>query len=286
MSTDTPEPREPGQSEPAPQADPAVAPTGDQAGEGSGQSRAETGAQAEGGATGHLPAYQTGNLPAASEAEIMSMWAAAQAGTPQPAEPRRRGLTMVVALVTAIVIAALGFPLGWLWSTVAPKLPVQLNGGAAYYADPEGEQRAAQEGWFILISIGAGIVIAILVFFLLRRFRGSVMAVALGAGALVAGWLTWRFGHNIGRAHALSLVHAGKDGEIIKFPVDLRIKNAGNIGFWHGIPYIGGVLVYLAAAAMLTYVLLVGFSVSPSLGVRRQPVGPPPPPAGELPQST
>ena len=50
----------------------------------------------------------------------------------------------------------------------------------AYYADPEGEQRAAQEGWFIVLSIVAGILMAILVFFLLRRFRGSVTAAALG----------------------------------------------------------------------------------------------------------
>lgn len=259
MSTQTPQPDEPGQPDPTASATEGSTPGG---------------WTPPGYSTGNLPTYQTGNMPAASESEIASMWAATQMAPGEPPEPRDWRVTAGVGVATAVVIAALGFPLGWLWSSIAPWLPVQLSGGAAYYADPEGEQRAAQEGWFIVLSIVAGIVLAIVVFLVLRRFRGSVTIAALGIGSLACGWLAWRFGHNIGRGHALAEVRAGKDGQIIQFPVDLRIKNSGNIAFWHGwLPYIGGDVVYLAVTALLTYIVMVGFSVSPSLGVHRGAVG-------------
>ena len=54
-------------------------------------------------------------------------------------------------------------------------------------------------------------------------------------------------------------------------PPDLRIKQAGNIGLWHGwLPYLSGVLLYLAIAAIATYLLIASFTANPTLvGGRR-----------------
>jgi len=210
--------------------------------------------------------YETGHLPAASDADFQKVWVVPTAPA-DPGEPLKARL--LVAAGVAVVVALLGFPLGWLWSSVAPWLPVRVSGNELFYAEPEGEQRAAAEGWFIVLSIGAGIVVALVVWFALRRFRGSLTIAGLAIGSTIAGWLAWRFGHNIGRSTANNLARHAKDGTLLKFPPDLRIKPVGNIGQWHGLPYLGGVLLYFAVAAVATYVLIVGFSSSSSLSLRR-----------------
>jgi len=138
------------------------------------------------------------------------------------------------------------------------------------YADPEGEQRAGAESWFILLMIGTGIVVALIAWFVLRRFRGSVMLAALAIGGTVGGWLTWRIGHTIGMAGVIAQERHATDGEIINLPPALRIKSPGNIAFWHGIPYIGGVLLYMALAAVITYAVAALITVSPALNRRKE----------------
>jgi hypothetical protein len=142
-----------------------------------------------------------------------------------------------------------------------------------FLQQPYGEQRAGQETWFILLSIGAGILFAIIAWVALRRFRGPLMVVALAVGGIAAGWIAWRFGHNIGRGHALAEARHGKIGQVVLIPPDLRIKQAGNIGLWHGwLPYLSGVLLYLAIAAIVTYLLIASFTANPTLvGRRRRP---------------
>lgn len=176
---------------------------------------------------------------------------------------------ILIGAALAIVVAVLGFPLGWAWSTFAPWLPAQVSGNELLYADPEGEQRAAQESWFILLSLGLGIVLALLVWFGLRRFRGSVMVAALAIGSIATGWIAWWYGHNIGRTAAFAKARTAKDGALIKLPPDLRIKPAGNLGHWHGLPYLGGDLLYVAVGSVAVYVILVGFSSNPFLNRRR-----------------
>jgi hypothetical protein len=186
------------------------------------------------------------------------------------ARPSRRSKTLA-ALAVAIVVAVLGIPLGWIWSAFAPWLPGVIESDGLFLQQPYGEQRAGQETWFILLSIGAGILFAIIAWVALRRFRGPLMVVALAVGGIAAGWIAWRFGHNIGRGHALAEARHGKIGQVVLVPPDLRIKQAGNIGLWHGwLPYLSGVLLYLAIAAIATYLLIASFTANATLvGGRR-----------------
>jgi hypothetical protein len=195
-------------------------------------------------------------------------WPPEAARPPEAPRPRRHRwwFKSLVALATAAVIAALGLPLGALWSALAPWLPGIKQSDGVYLADVEGEQRAAQEGWFIVLSVGSGLVIAIVAYYALRRFRGAFTVTALAIGGAVAGWLAWWFGHNIGRDHALELARTAPIGTLIKFPVDLRIKQPGNVELWHGwFPHVGGVLMYLAIAAVAGYMLISGLSTPPEV---------------------
>lgn len=210
--------------------------------------------------------------PRDAEAYYHAMWAA-QAAAPQRAAGPGWGLRALVGVATAIVVAALGFPLGWLWSSVSPWLPATFSGGSLYYSDPEGDQSAAQESIYVLISVGAGILLAILAWLILRKFRGPIMVAALALGGCFAGWIMWRFGRSVGRDHARELVSAAKDGTNIKLPVDIRIERNG---LWHGfIPYIAGDLVYLAIAAVAVYCLIAGFTAYADLVPRRHSRGAP-----------
>jgi hypothetical protein len=186
-------------------------------------------------------------------------------------EPPGPGLRreLLVALGAAIVVAALGFPLGWLWSAVAPWTPVLMTTGGPVYAQPEQEQMIADEGWYVFITIGAGILVAVLAWVLLRRYRGVPMVLALALGAIGGGVLTWWFGHSIGLDHYRYIYQHAAAGTTFTRPVDLRVKQ---VGWWHGwLPYARGDVLLFAVGAAVAYVLLAGFSAYPSLrGTREQ----------------
>jgi hypothetical protein len=221
------------------------------------------------------PAYPgEGGQPYAYPGAEPGPWSAYAAPTTLAAEAQPSGKAKsLTALAVAAVIAALGLPLGWMWSAFAPWLPGVVESDGLFLQQPYGEQRAGQETWFILLSIGAGILFAIIAWVALRRFRGPLMVVALAVGGIAAGWIAWRFGHNIGRGDALTEARHGKIGQVVLIPPDLRIKQAGNIGLWHGwLPYLSGVLLYLAIAAIVTYLLIASFTANPTLvGRRRRP---------------
>lgn len=191
--------------------------------------------------------------------------------TAAPIQPTRGpgwAAQTVAGVATAIVVAALGFPLGWLWSSLAPWLPVTASDGSLFYADPEGSQSAGQEGWYVLISIGAGVILAILAWVLLRRLRGPITMIGLALGGLLSGWIMWRFGRSIGRAAAKETARSAADGTNFKIPVDIRIERNG---LWHGfVPYVAGDLVYLAISAVAVYAIIAGFAAYPDLIARRR----------------
>jgi hypothetical protein len=177
---------------------------------------------------------------------------------------------LLVALGAAIAVAALGFPLGWLWSSVAPWTPVLKTTGRSVLAQPEQEQMIADEGWYVFLTLGAGVLVAVLAWVLLRRYRGVPMMIALALGAAGGGVLTWWFGHSIGLDHFRYLDRNAAVGTAFTVPVDLRVKQ---VGLWHGwLPYARGDVLLFALATTVIYVLLAGFSAYPSLRGTRERV--------------
>ena len=61
------------------------------------------------------------------------------------------------------------------WDGVlAPDTPVLKTAEGAIYAEPQPEQPIAADGWFSLLGLGFGLLVALVLWFVLRRRRGPV----------------------------------------------------------------------------------------------------------------
>jgi hypothetical protein len=119
-----------------------------------------------------------------------------------PAAPRRPWKrTALITVLSAVVAFALGGPLGLLWAWIAPSVPVIATGQNIVVNDPSPEEYIAADGWYTLLGLGFGMLVAVVAWLVLRRDRGpflmlGVVAGTLGAGYLVAPWV----GEMIGRS--------------------------------------------------------------------------------------
>ncbi|MEU4691230.1 hypothetical protein [Actinoplanes sp. NPDC023714] len=113
--------------------------------------------------------------------------------------PVRR--TVTVTLVTFAVVAALGAPLGLLWRWLAPGVPVVDAGDNGIVVnDPSPEQYIAADGWFTLLGLAFGVLVAIAAWLVLRRDRGPFLLIGVVGGTFVAGhWVAPLIGEMIGR---------------------------------------------------------------------------------------
>ncbi|GAA2342367.1 hypothetical protein [Dactylosporangium salmoneum] len=188
------------------------------------------------------------------------------------------------ALVVAVVVAGLGAPFGLLWSKLAPHVELVQTQYGPYPIEGEPEGYWADDGWFILMSIGMGIVIAVVAWLLLRRFRGPILLAALVVGSAGASVLGAWLGNKIGWAHYLDLAtHAPENTHIFR-PVKLRTGTSSLLfGF---IPWVRGTMLVQALAAAAVYTGLAGFHASPTLRYDNMPVeylDQPAPPPGYYP---
>ncbi len=192
--------------------------------------------------------------------------AVGRAYIPAPPFPRSEwavGIREIfAALGVALVLALAGFPLAWLWASVAPHVPVQMTSDGAILSQPEQEQMIAGEGTYVFITVGAGLLVAALAWALLRRYRGYPMALGLGVGGVVGGSITAWFGHQIGLAHFRDLLAHAPVGTNFLAPVNLRVAQ---LGWWHGLPYARGDALTMAITALVVYLLLATFSAYASL---------------------
>ena len=181
---------------------------------------------------------------------------------PDRDEPVRAGVEWGVAVGVAAVIAALGLGLGLIWSGVAPWVPAVRVSDGAVLSQPEQEQMIAAEGWYLIITILAGVAVAVLAWALLRRVRGVPALLGVTVGSVAAGPLAYWVGHHLGRAHAEYLANHAPIGTAFSVPPNLR---AQQLGLWHGwLPYARGDVLAMAIAAVVTYFLLAGFSSDPN----------------------
>ncbi|HKT05806.1 MAG TPA: DUF2567 domain-containing protein, partial [Rugosimonospora sp.] len=190
------------------------------------------------------------------------------------AEPERDRLfprgELAAGAAVAAVIALLGLGLGGLWSAVAPWVPAMRTADGAILAQPEQEQMIAGEGWYLFLTVPAGIAVAVLAWVLLRRYRGVAVLIGIVLGSVASGIIAYKFGHDLGRAHARYLADNAPIGTTFSIPPNLR---AQAVGVWHGwLPYAKGDVLSMAIAAAVVYLLLAGFSPYPSL--RRPPPAP------------
>ncbi|MGI5237211.1 hypothetical protein [Dactylosporangium sp. CA-139066] len=211
-----------------------------------------------------------------------------EAATPQPASVPR-GREALFALLVAVVVAALGAPFGWLWSKLAPHVELVQTQYGPYPLQPEPEGYWADDGWFILMSLGMGAIVAVAAWFLLRRYRGPVLLAAVVLGSIGASVLAAWLGNKIGWSHYIDQAeHAPVDTHIFR-PVKLRSGSASlAFGF---VPWVRGTMLIQGLAAAAIYTGLAGFHASPTLRYDNMPpeyLGPPapsayPPPPGEYP---
>jgi len=160
--------------------------------------------------------------------------------------------TVGVAVGCFLTILVLGVPLGLIWRWVAPSVPV-INAGQAGVVvnDPSPEEYIAADGWFTLLGLAFGVLVAILAWLLLRRDRGPFLLISVTLGALGAGWLVApRLGELIGRSGYQHWIETAQQGSTYLAPPQVHS--------------LGPTLVpAFAAAIVLT--LLAGWSNDPDL---------------------
>jgi hypothetical protein len=109
--------------------------------------------------------------------------------------PRPWRRTATVAAVTFAAVLVLGGPLGLIWAWLAPNVPVLDAGqGGIVVNDPSPEEYIAADGWYTMLGLGFGLVVAIVAWLVLRKDRGpflllGVVLGTLGAGYLVGPWI-------------------------------------------------------------------------------------------------
>ncbi|MEU8211045.1 DUF2567 domain-containing protein [Micromonospora sp. NPDC049044] len=186
-------------------------------------------------------------------------------------EPRRPLRAAVTVLGAVLALAVLGVPFGLLWAALAPDTPVVKTVEGAIYADPQPEQPIAADGWFSLLGLGFGLLVALALWFVLRRRRGPVGLLAAVLGALVAAPVAWQVGRRVGLATFDRLLATAPAGQAFTKPADLR---AGGVDWLLGVlPVPHGNLLLPAFGAAIMYTLLAGWSRWPGLRPEPDPAG-------------
>jgi hypothetical protein len=189
--------------------------------------------------------------------------------TETPSGRSRARPTAVAGLVVALAVAALGGGVGWFWAAITPRLQVIKSDKGFLYADPEPEQPIAADGTFLLIGLGLGILLAVLVWVLLRRYRGVAMLAALSVGSLACSVLAFWVGHKIGVSQFNAVRGSAPIGAQLSAPVTLGVTDEAFSWHWpHWLP--SGVLSGQALAAAFVYTSLAGFSAFDDLGRHRR----------------
>lgn len=197
-----------------------------------------------------------------SEPVLAPMWPDAGYGAPAALPPRNTAAELLAALGVAVGVGALGLLLGWVWHEVAPTLPLRKVEEGAVYLSAEPEQLIAADGWFTLLGFVFGALTAVLVWVLMRRWRGPIQLGGLLLGSTVAGWLAWRVWHTVGLAEYRERLASVPVDTIVQRPAELRaIHRLSEQTFGSElISAVGGNLLVPALGAVITYALLAAWS--------------------------
>jgi hypothetical protein len=159
---------------------------------------------------------------------------------------------VTVAVTSAIVVFVLGGPLGLIWAWLAPHVPVIDAGQSGIVVnDPSPEEYIAADGWYTLLGLGFGVLVALIAWLVLRRDRGPFLLVGvvlgtLGAGYLVGPWI----GEKLGRTDYQHWRETATQGATYLAPPQV-----------HSL----GPMLVPAFAAAIVLTLLAGWSNDPDL---------------------
>lgn len=184
-------------------------------------------------------------------------WPAASGSAPAP-QPTSTGWSTLQLLALVAAVAALGVPLGLLWTLLAPDVPVQVVDNGAAFVDAQPRQPVAADAWFTLLAVPFGILVAIGAW-RVHRVRGAAGLLALVAGAVVAGLVAWLVGRQIGLTGFEQALATAAPGTVLHRPPDLRVAEAG---WW---PPLAGAPLVPALVAALTYTVLAAWARLPTL---------------------
>lgn len=157
---------------------------------------------------------------------------------------------MLVPVQAAVAIAVAGAPLGVLWRSLAPTVPMLAGTGGIVVNDPSPEEFIAAEAWFTILGLAFGIVAAVVAWLVLRRHRGPGLVAGVTIGALAAAVLAWQLGRRIGLGAYLAWQGAATPGATFAAPPDLHAY---------------GTLLVPAFASAIVLTLLAGWSNDPDL---------------------
>jgi hypothetical protein len=192
---------------------------------------------------------------------------------------RARTSAFAVALLGCVVA---GVAAAMIWLAVAPHVEIIRVDQGFVYADSEPEQAVAADGWFALLGLAAGLLVAGLAWALLRKHRGMAVLAGLVLGSLIGAWLGWWLAVRIEEDHFQALANTVPIGAHLQAPLSLRMTDLSRTQLWP--PKINGVAVCQALAAAALYTVLAGFATDPDLRPGPQPEIPPLPPLpGEAP---
>ncbi|MBA3488642.1 MAG: DUF2567 domain-containing protein [Longispora sp.] len=175
-------------------------------------------------------------------------------------KPSWRGLgrELLVGLAVILTVTALGAPLGVVWSALSPRVLVRMTDQGAVLTSAEPEEYMGAEAVFTLLGLGVGIVLGVLGWWALRRWRGPVILISLMIGSLLGACATWQIGQKIGLAEYEDLKRTAQVGWEFFRPPTLETG-----GVWHiaGVPVFPyGALVAQALGAVFAYTLAAGWS--------------------------
>jgi hypothetical protein len=180
-------------------------------------------------------------------------------GIPEPARPiwPPRKPEWVTAATVIGVLAVVGAALAPLWVHLAPRLAFRVDQpGRALPVVPEAEEYIGADGRFVFLTLAVGLLAAAGCW-LVRRSRGPLVLLALAVGGLLGAVITWRLGMRLGAGYQPADLR--QVGKIIYQPLTLRATSA---------------LVVEPVAAVLGYLLAVGFTARNDLGQDRTGFGP------------
>jgi hypothetical protein len=165
-----------------------------------------------------------------------------------------------IGVLTALVVAVLGVPVGLLWVAAAPRTTYLIAGGRALLADPETQTLIAADGWFAVLTAVAGLLCGVAGYILAGRLGELSLLPGLAAGGIAAAIASWRLGHLIGAPAFHHLLRTARDGTAAKGVLDL-----------HAV----GVVVAWPLAAVVAFGLLEALDLAGRESRGRLPAGDP-----------